>query len=302
MSRLESPASLDIRSPEELREAYPGGMYLYYQPDESRMRIHEILTATFPQHLIVVMPGVYSPWPADSGMQIGKTLYSDGSASSLLYKALSLETSLTPEDIYSLLPVRKSPNIEGGHVVPIPGSNSVFYGGLWDMFATSTDVFAKEGMESRYVSGVASGLYRLKCGIVSQDMSRKWVEKLARDWVFGTKTTQHLDLVFSGVGTDLFLDKPLLDYTRQINMRNDPFLDTVMPFPHECTLLGGLNIQYVWSGEQCVALVRSFDAIGPLAHKLLAAGYRIVELGDDQVRDNGGVKCRSLVVRWRDVD
>ncbi|MBI3385396.1 hypothetical protein HY030_04350, partial [Candidatus Gottesmanbacteria bacterium] len=48
-----------------------------------------------------------------------------------------------------------------------------------------------------------------------------------------------------------------------------------------------------------VVLVPTIEAIGPIASDLERFGYKIVELGQDQIADGGGVKCRSLDIRWR---
>jgi len=274
---------------------YPEGVLIYLQKDPAqRNRVQAVLTKEFPHHYLSITRGFPSLWPQDSGMQLGDTLYTTREPILYMFQELSERTSLSPDEIHRVLPLADLRVIEGGLHVPIPRSGVVASAQVDLPNNGRQTVFSMHGWKVMFAEQILLGLQ----------------QKLAKtgniDWIYGTKEGQHLDCVLTGIDLEpgnwnsvrWYIDSELGEYL-QSTEKDSVLIQSARLFPHDLALRGGLNIAYQCNGSEWVTLVPSVSAIGPLVQDLINAGYRIVELGEDQVRNGGGIKCRSLAFHWR---
>lgn len=278
-------------------EQYPEGALIYFHPDKNlHPGLKNVFQQALPDHLTIITdmtPMVYA-YPADVGMQLGDTFY--GFSIGETYVRRCLEESLgeqKTEELEASLPVFKCGNFphldyyhqEGGLRVPIAGSNRVI-----TVFPLEgeLDFLRKKGVDPIHPPNLLNGIKQL----ATSD------ECLERD---RSLYKGHIDLVLTGVAEPekdtVYMDELLKGFLQERKIL-DECLEDSQPIEHSLVRRGACNIKTIETARRRVALVPSQEIIGPIAPALERAEFDIFELGEDQM-GAGGIKCRSLNIRWR---
>lgn len=285
-------------SPEVLREVYPEGMLLYFMSDDEKTDCDykEVVSKKLPGFLPLYSSrcheSVFSPsiWLTDHGMQLGSQIYGNSIFYEELINLLQANAHITKEEAIKVLPEFyeiddfRRDFFVNGYVVPIGGSDCVLHGGsLKDL-----DIYTHAGYNTKSILPLSQYMFR-----------QQWEEG------GGIPVTYpHVDTSitgFMGEGcTYIYLDEMYEEIAPEILSLWDTYDRLyIESIPHEQAQQGALNIRYLDTHEAGRVLVPSKRVLGPIASRLQSFGYNLIELGEDQVKDKGGVKCRTMPLRWR---
>lgn len=293
-------------TPEKLVAQHPLGCLIYYLYDHgARRRINNVLKGALPGHFIAVIKGSPLGFPADSGQQVGRYLYNIGLARIFCCGGIREITGLGYEKIYPIIPPDRKPWIDGGATVPVGGDSKVIMYADWrkrDYWETDiwNPIFRAASLSPVDITGLTSVMEEIGGRVPDEE---RWVYQTGR----GKGHGNHIDLIMTafsqrpgGLGHSkarIYVDE--LVYPQLAGVC--PVLSNigdVICFPHGLTIKGGLNIQYVFNGTNWLALVPSRRVLGEIGPELERCGYEIVEVGEGEVANGGGIKCRSLLIRW----
>lgn len=278
-------------SAEKIRQQFPYGAYIYYAPRGDAQRIHNTISQALPGVLVRVYNAIpnFHLFPQDCGIQCGDTFYG-ADAVEFYLKGLHVPDALLPHrrDIYRS-------RIHGGEIIHVGGSDA--------RYTTHLDTHEMEAIFGNAHS--MRPLFRLKRAI--ETIKQKYDLNSRNPRIFW-ENGQHEDLLATAFchiwdptkHEQWYIDSIIFDHLYEAEPDLKKLHMDFRSLPHECTRLGGLNIQYEYSRDtsEWLAFVPTLDALGPLADILPSNGYRLVELGNDQFSHGGGVKCKSLRIYW----
>lgn len=298
---LEIYNKIDSKPAEEIVQKYPEGIFLYNQPPNlSDNRTKGILEESLPGYLIVVtnLPCIF---PADMAYQSGSNVYVRHTSLQLILNSIGARLpgdALNLRDILPLIHLSQNRFVhEGGNHVKVGGADELIVGG--NKFALSATEMVKMTNNDTVIRR-CHGLFRA--------LQKKRAQGLYSDidWLY---EAEHIDLVMTGFRdlrpsnlqvdpVNYYIDDQLLRHTKRRGLVDD-FLLKAHELSSEFTHKGGCNIQFMDTKYGWLAFVPSKGALGPISDQLTAFGYQIIELGDDQVAEGGGIKCRSLEIKWK---
>jgi hypothetical protein len=242
-------------------------------------------------------------FPADIGMQMGTHLNCYSANREILINSVTASLGVTEVEVDQVLDIR-NPSIqkprtklEGGCMVPVGGTNDI----LLALPEPGDDTYlGSYGYRTLYTPLMDVGVKLIK----------QQRAKSSDEWLY----IGHNDLLLTGFSdvrglnalpcpkkTKYYMDSLLFSYLKERRLMDKPFVGTqpVQPLDHSLALQGGLNIKFIYKEKEYLALVPTIMALGPMAAQLQEFGWKIVELGSDQVDKGGGVKCRSLDLSWK---
>ncbi|CAN5190192.1 hypothetical protein BH09PAT2_BH09PAT2_03960 [soil metagenome] len=280
-------------SPEILRSQYPDGVIMYHQ---GYKELANTVLSQFAKQLPGYLPIIKGfdsqylfaeDWVTDRGGQIGNILYGDISFYDCLLDGISSQTGIKRQEIEPLLPPmiyeeRIGRNVAiNGYNVPIGGTSLVFQG-ITDPF--TTEIYNQQDIRLLPLDSLRQAIHEDK-----QQSAGGGIQLLSA----------HIDLAITGFRTgdhlSIYLDEKygyLGEEIIRILADNNAILETI---PHDLAKKGALNIRYIDNK----AVIPSCKVLGPIASRLIAHDYELVELGEDQMLDGGGVKCRMIPISWR---
>ena len=297
----------DSTTTPEVITRHTEGLFIYYHPDHKvTQRLKTILQTNLPNYLVAVVnevPPAFSGlmFPAEIGVQTGDTIGTYNSGKQFI---LSIIRTITNLDLSSYLPrfVPRSEQkvvLEGGNIIHVGGTNTLLLG-------------LSEDDELRYLTEAGYTAYPIKK--LDEGLGEFLNSSELPDneiWVYGGPTSRkdphaHIDLCLTGFSNlydkgeiVFYMDDLLLKFLQEKNLLDPILRNQIKGIDHKLVLKGACNIKYIQSNGKHIAFVPSIETIGPIATDLRRFGYDIVELGEDQVSQNAGIKCRSLDLKWR---
>lgn len=275
--------------PESLRETYPDGIIIYHQPSSALSPLFK-LNRLFPRHFIAVSDFSVgrqttlffgNNWATDLGSQIGDRIYGSSDVLDELFKYLPGYPEIK-EHLHFQFGDSEFTAGSNGLMVPIGGSNVVIHQGLRDK---AQQHFTNEGMT-----------------VINADNIREQIYDETNQNGPISIPSGHIDAIITGFCShntfQMYVDEryDATDVADKLHALGDVVVNKVH---WQQADQGALNIRYIDTPNSPKVVVPSINTLGEIANELKLAGYEIVELGDEQVSNGGGVKCRMQLYSWK---